>query len=209
MSTPTVNAGYFAAENSINFPAGILQPPLYSNNSDDAANYGAGGAIIGHELIHGFDDEGRKFDPHGTLRDWWTAADAAEFQKRARCFIDEYSKFEAVPGLNVNGALTLGENTADNGGLRLAFVALMDSLKGKEPAMIDGFTPEQRFFLSYGQAWCGLRRPQSTSMLTHTDPHSPPRYRVNGVVQNMPEFQKAFSCTAGKPMVAAPACRVW
>jgi putative endopeptidase len=208
MSTPTVNAGYFPEENSINFPAGILQPPLYSNSSDDAANYGAGGAIIGHELIHGFDDEGRKFDPHGTLRDWWTPQDAAEFQKRAKCLIDEYSKFEAA-GLHVNGALTLGENTADNGGLRLAFVALMDSLKGKESTIVDGFTPQQRFFLSYGQAWCSLRKPQSTSMLIHTDPHSPPQFRVNGVVQNMPEFQKAFACPAGAPMVAAPACRVW
>jgi len=206
---PTVNAGYSPEENSINFPAGILQPPLYSNGSDDAANYGAGGAIIGHELTHGFDDEGRKFDPHGNLRDWWTKADAEEFQKRAKCLIDEYSKFEAVPGVHLNGELTLGENTADNGGLRLAFLALMDALKGKELTNVNGFTPEQRFFLSYGQAWCQLQRPQMTNMLTRTDPHSPPRFRVNGVVQNMPEFQKAFSCSAGKAMVAAPACHIW
>jgi putative endopeptidase len=208
-STPTVNAGYSPEENSINFPAGILQPPLYSNNSDDAANYGAGGAIIGHELTHGFDDEGRKFDPHGNLRDWWTKTDADEFQKRARCLIDEYSKFEAVPGQHVNGELTLGENTADLGGLRLAFLALMDALKGREPSIINGFTAEQRFFLSYGQAWCQLQRPQMTSMLVRTDPHSPPRYRTNGVAQNMPEFQKAFSCSAETPMVAAQACRIW
>jgi endothelin-converting enzyme/putative endopeptidase len=209
MSTPTVNAGYSPGENSINFPAGILQPPLYSNSTDDAANYGAGGAVIGHELTHGFDDQGGKFDAHGNLRDWWTKADAEEFQKRAKCLIDEYSKFEAVPSLHVNGELTLGENTADLGGLRLAFLALMDSLKGKEPTVVGGYTPQQRFFLSYGQAWCQLQRPQMASMLTRTDPHSPPRYRVNGVVQNMPEFQKAFSCSAGTPMVAAPACRIW
>ena len=208
-STPTVNAGYAPDENSINFPAGILQPPLYSNGSDDAANYGAGGAIIGHELTHGFDDEGRKFDPHGNLRDWWTKADAEEFQKRARCLIDEYSKFEAVPGVHLNGELTLGENTADNGGLRLAFLALMDALKGKQLATVNGYTPEQRFFLSYGQASCALQRPEMIQMLTRTDPHSPPHFRVNDVVQNMPEFQKAFSCSAGKPMVAAPVCRIW
>ena len=209
MSTPTVDAGYFPEENSINFPAGILQPPLYSNNTDDAANFGAGGAIIGHELTHGFDDEGRKFDAHGNLRDWWTKADADEFQKRAKCLIDEYSAFEAVPGQHLNGQLTLGENTADLGGLQLAFLALMDSLKGKEPAIVNGFTAEQRFFLSYGQAWCQLQRPQYASMQVHTNPHSPPRYRVNGIVQNIPEFQKAFSCSAGRPMVAAPACRIW
>ena len=209
MSTPTVNAGYFPEENSINFPAGILQPPLYSNNTDDSANFGAGGAIIGHELTHGFDDEGRKFDAKGNLRDWWTKADTDEFQKRAKCLIDEYAKFEAVPGQHLNGELTLGENTADLGGLRLAFLALMDSLKGQEPAVVNGFTAEQRFFLSYGQAWCQLQRPQMASMQIHTDPHSPPRYRVNGIVQNMPEFQRAFSCSVGKPMVAAPACRIW
>jgi endothelin-converting enzyme/putative endopeptidase len=208
-TTPTVNAGYEPDENSINFPAGILQPPLYSNKSDDAANYGGGGAIIGHEVTHGFDDEGRKFDAHGNLRDWWTKADAEEFQKRAKCLIDEYAKFEAVPGLHVDGVLTLGENTADLGGLRLAFLALMDAMKKSESAVVNGYTPEQRFFLSYAQAWCQLQRPQMTSMMTHTDPHAPPRYRVNGVVQNMPEFQKAFSCSAGKPMAAAPACRIW
>jgi endothelin-converting enzyme/putative endopeptidase len=208
-TTPTVNAGYEPDENSINFPAGILQSPLYSNQSDDAANYGAGGAIIGHEVTHAFDDEGRKFDAHGNLRDWWTKADADEFQKRTQCLIDEYSKFEAVPGLHVDGALTLGENTADLGGLRIAFLALMDVLKNKPSAVANGYTAEQRFFLSYAQAWCQLQKPQMTSMMTRTDPHAPPRFRVNGVVQNMPEFQKAFSCSAGKPMVAEHACRIW
>ena len=208
-STPTVNAGYEPTENSINFPAGILQSPLYSNTSDDSANFGAGGAIIGHELTHGFDDEGRKFDPHGNLRDWWSKADADEFQKRAKCLIDEYSKFEPIPGVHVNGELTLGENIADLGGLRLAFYALMDTLKGKGTATVNGYTPEQRFFLSYGQAWCQLQRPQMTSMMVRTDPHAPPRFRTDGVVENMPEFQKAFSCSLGKPMVAAPACRIW
>ena len=208
-STPTVNAGYEPTENSINFPAGILQPPLYSNASDDAANYGAGGAIIGHELTHGFDDEGRKYDAHGNIRDWWTKKDADEFQIRAKCLVDEYSKFEAVPGVHVNGALTLGENIADLGGLRLAFLAFMDALKGKERATVNGYTPEQRFFLSYGQAWCQLQRPEMTRMRVRTDPHAPPHYRTNGVLENLPEFQRAFSCGAGKQMVAAPACRVW
>ena len=208
-STPTVNAGYEPTENSINFPAGILQPPLYSNASDDAANYGAGGAIIGHELTHGFDDEGRKYDAQGNIRDWWTKKDADEFQVRAKCLIDEYSKFEAVPAVQVNGELTLGENIADLGGLRLAFLAFMDALQGKEETAVNGYTPEQRFFLSYGQAWCQLQRPEMTRMRVRTDPHAPPRYRTNGVLENMPEFQRAFSCGAGKQMVAAPACRVW
>jgi len=209
VTTPTVNAGYEPTENSINFPAGILQPPLYSNASDDAANYGAGGAIIGHELTHGFDDEGGKYDARGNIRNWWTAKDAGEFRERAKCLIGEYSKFEAVPGVHVNGELTLGENIADLGGLRLAFLAFLGAVKGKERAVVDGFTPEQRFFLSYGQAWCQLQRPEMTRMRVQTDPHSPPHFRANGVLENMPEFQRAFSCSAGKPMVAAPACRVW
>ena len=209
MTPQTVNAYYYPPENSINFPAGILQPPFYDNRMDAAVNYGAGGSIIGHELTHGFDDQGRKFDPHGNLRDWWTAEDAREFEKRADCFIQEYSSFIATGDVHVNGKLTLGENTADNGGVRLSFMAMMDSLNGHSQAPIDGFTPEQRFFLAFGQSWCTNVRPEAARLRAQTDPHSPPKDRVNGVVQNMPEFQKAFSCPVGQPMVRLPACRVW
>ena len=209
MTPQTVNAYYNPTENSINFPAGILQPPFYDNQMDAAVNYGAGGAIIGHELTHGFDDEGRKFGPHGNLSDWWTPEDAREFEKRADCFIQEYSAFKAVEDVHVNGKLTLGENTADNGGLRLSFMALMASVAGHAQAPIDGFTPEQRFFLAFGQSWCTNIRPEAARLRAQVDPHSPARDRVNGVVQNMPEFQKAFSCQIGQPMVRMPECRVW
>jgi endothelin-converting enzyme/putative endopeptidase len=209
MTPPTVNAYYSQQENNINFPAGILQPPFYSNGRDEAVNYGGIGVVVGHELTHGFDDQGRKYDAQGNLRDWWTKEDAVEFKKRAQCLIDEYSKFETVPGVHLNGKLTLGENTADNGGLRLAFMALMDSLEGKEAALIDGFTPEQRLFLGFGQVWCQNQTPETARLLAQTDPHSSGRYRTNGTVQNMTEFQKAFACKLGQPMVAAPACRVW
>jgi len=204
-----VNAYYYPPENSINFPAGILQPPFYDNHADAAANYGAIGAIIGHELTHGFDDQGRKFDPHGNLRDWWTPEDAREFEHRADCFIQEYSAFVAVDKIHVNGKLTLGENTADNGGLRIALMAYLASAAAQERKPLDGFTPEQRFFLGYGQIWCESRRPEYERLQAQTNPHSPGRYRVNGVVSNMPEFQKAFSCKADAPMVRGSACRVW
>ena len=209
MTPPTVNAYYSDTENSINFPAGILQPPFYDNRMDAAVNYGGAGAVIGHELTHGFDDSGRKFGPHGDLADWWTPEDAREFEKRADCFIQEYSAFTPVDDVHLNGKLTLGENSADNGGLRLAFMALMNSLNGHPRQPVDGFTPEQRFFLAYGQIWCQNTRPEAARLRAQTDPHSPGPYRVNGVLQNMPEFQKAFSCQAGQPMVRAPACRVW
>jgi endothelin-converting enzyme/putative endopeptidase len=209
MTPPTVNAYYNPQENNINFPAGILQPPLYSNSADDAVNFGAIGTVIGHELTHGFDDQGRKFDAQGNLRDWWTKEDAQAFEKRAQCLIDEYAKFKPVDDVHLNGKLTLGENTADNGGIRLAFAALMDTLDGKHPGLIDGFTPEQRFFLGYGRVWCGKRTDAFERMLAQVDPHSPEKFRVNGVLENMPEFQKAFACKVGQPMVAAPACRVW
>ena len=209
MTPQTVNAYYNPPENSINFPAGILQPPFYDNRMDAAVNYGAGGSIIGHELTHGFDDTGRKFGPHGNLKDWWTPEDAKEFEKRADCFIQEYSAFIATGDVHLNGKLTLGENTADNGGIRLSFMAMMDSLSSHPQAPIDGFTPEQRFFLAFGQSWCTNVRPEAARLRAQTDPHSPPNDRVNGVVQNMPEFQKAFSCQVGQPMVRMPACRVW
>ena len=208
MTPPTVNAYYDPQMNNINFPAGILQPPFYDNGMDDAVNFGGIGMVIGHELTHGFDDQGRQFDAQGNLRDWWTAADAKEFQQRAACIDDEYSSFSAAPGVHINGKLTLGENTADNGGVRVALMALMNTI-GKAAKKIDGFTPEQRFFLSFGQVWCTNQREESLRLQVQTDPHSPPKFRVNGVVQNSAEFQRAFSCKPGQPMTRVNACRVW
>jgi putative endopeptidase len=209
MTPPTVNAYYDPQFNDINFPAGILQPPFFDNRMDAAVNYGAIGSVMGHELTHGFDDQGRQFDAQGNLRDWWTPEDAKEFEKRAECFIKEYSAFTPLDDVHLNGKLTLGENTADNGGVRLAFRALMQSLNGKPQTKVDGFTPQQRFFLAWGQAWCENVRPEMARMLAQTDPHSPPRDRVNGVLGNMPEFRQAFACHEGQPMVHAPSCRVW
>jgi endothelin-converting enzyme/putative endopeptidase len=208
MTPPTVNAYYDPLMNNINFPAGILQPPFYDNKMDDGVNFGGIGAVIGHELTHGFDDEGRQFDAHGNMQDWWTPADAKEFESRTACLVKEYSSFSVAPGANVNGELTLGENTADNGGVRIALMALLSAI-GADKNAIDGFTPEQRLFLSFGQIWCENAREESERMLVRTNPHSPPRFRVNGVVVNMPEFQKAFSCQASQPMVSPNACRVW
>jgi putative endopeptidase len=210
MSPPTVNAYYDPQMNNINFPAGILQPPFYDNAMDDAVNYGGIGMVIGHELTHGFDDQGRQFDPQGNLRDWWTATDAKAFEQRAACIDDQYSSFTVAPGVHINGKLTLGENTADNGGARVALMALLNTIpKEAMGKKIDGFTPEQRFFLAFGQIWCANEREEAVRLQVQTDPHSPPRFRVNGVVQNMPEFQKAFSCQVGSPMVKQNACRVW
>lgn len=209
MTTPTVNAYYNAQQNDINFPAGILQPPFYDNKLDDAVNMGAVGAVIGHELTHGFDDQGRQFDLDGNLRDWWTEKDAQEFERRADCFVKQYGEQTAVEELKINGKLTLGENTADNGGLRVAYMALMNMLTGRQHRLIDGFTPEQRFFLGWAQIWCTNQNPEMMRMLNTIDPHSPARARVNTPLSNMLEFQKAFACTAGQPMVALQACRVW
>jgi putative endopeptidase len=209
MTPPTVNAYYNPLMNNINFPAGILQPPFYEKQLDDAPNYGAIGAVVGHELTHGFDDQGRQFDPQGNLRDWWTKADNDEFLKRADCFVKEYGNFVAVGDVHVNGKLTLGENTADNGGVRLAFMALMDSLKGKPRTNVDGLTPEQRLFLGWGQVWCENMREETSRLLAAVNPHSPGKARVNGVMTNMPEFRQAFACKAGQPMAPASACRVW
>jgi endothelin-converting enzyme/putative endopeptidase len=208
MTTPTVNAFYNPQNNSINFPAGILQSPFFDPKRDIALNYGGIGAVIGHEMTHGFDDQGRKFDADGNLRDWWTAEDGAEFEKRAACIADEYSSFTSVDDVKLNGRLTLGENTADNGGVRIALMALLDTLKGKQDKL-DGYTPEQRHFLGFAQVWCENMSPQEARNRAMTDPHSPGRFRVNGTLQNMPEFQKAFSCKAGQPLVSANACRVW
>jgi putative endopeptidase len=208
MSTPTVNAFYSPQNNSINFPAGILQSPFFDPRRDMAINYGAVGAVIGHEMTHGFDDQGRKFDGDGNLRDWWTASDGAEFEKRAACVADEYSGFTAVDDVKLNGRLTLGENTADNGGLRIAYMALENTLNGNAEKL-DGFTPEQRFFLGWAQVWCENTAPQEARSRAITDPHSPGRFRVDGTLQNMPEFQKAYACKADQPMVSQNACRVW
>jgi putative endopeptidase len=209
MTPPTVNAYYSPLTNSINFPAGILQPPFFDAKADDALNFGGIGAVIGHELTHGFDDQGRKFDAAGNLRDWWTKDDGAEFEKRAACVADEYAGFTAVSDVKVNGRLTLGENTADNGGVRVAYLALMERLATHPAEKIDGFTPEQRLFLGYAQIWCQNSTEDGARVRALTDPHSPGRWRVNGVMQNMPEFHKAFACTQGQPMVSAPACHVW
>jgi putative endopeptidase len=213
MTPPTVNAYYSSSLNEIVFPAGILQPPFFDKSMDDSVNFGGIGLVIGHELTHGFDDQGRKFDPQGNLHDWWTEQDGKEFEKRASCVSDEYSNFVAVDDLKLNGKLTLGENTADNGGARIALMALehmiADDKTGKEGMKIDGYTPEQRFFLGFARVWCEKRRPEVARVRVLTDPHSPGKYRVDGVVQNMPEFQKAWGCKAGQPMVAENACHVW
>jgi putative endopeptidase len=211
MTPPTVNAYYDPQLNTINFPAGILQPPFFDNEMEDAINFGAIGAIIGHELTHGFDDEGRKFDPDGNLRDWWTEQDAKQFEQRAQCVADEYSGFEATPGVKLNGNLTLGENTADNGGARVALMALENLQSGDKSSDQGRGAPtlQQKFFISYGQSWCANETPQMLRLLAQSDPHSTPKYRVNGVLSNMPEFQKAFGCKQGQPMVRQNACRVW
>ena len=209
MTPPTVNAFYSPQNNSINFPAGILQPPFFDPRRDIAVNYGGVGSVIGHEMTHGFDDQGRKFDGDGNLRDWWTPQDGSEFEKRVSCVADEYSAFTSVENVKLNGRLTLGENTADNGGLRVAYLALEDALKQNPSGKIDGFTPEQRFFLGFAQVWCENVSPQEARQRAMTDPHSPGRFRVNGTLQNMPEFQKAYACKPDAPMVRPNACRVW
>jgi len=209
MTPPTVNAYYNPLQNNINFPAGILQPPFYAASRDAAVNYGGAGAVIGHELTHGFDDQGRQFDAGGNLKDWWTEADSAAFDQRASCFVNQYGGYTAVDDVKLNGKLTLGENTADNGGLRLAFLAYVASQAGREGQTLDGFTAEQRVFLGWAQVWCENRRPEYERLQAQTNPHSPGRYRVNGVVSNMPEFQKAFSCKRDAPMAKGTSCRVW
>jgi endothelin-converting enzyme/putative endopeptidase len=209
MSPPTVNAYYDAQMNDINFPAGVLQPPLFDPKMDDAPNYGNTGATIGHELTHGFDDEGRQFDAKGNLHDWWTATDAAEFQKRADCVSDQYSQFKIVDDIKINGKLTMGEDIADLGGTLLAYIAWKAANQGKVLHPIDGFTPDQRFFIGMAQWACGSERPENLRMGAITNPHSPLEYRINGVVSNMPEFQSAFSCKVGQPMVRDKECKVW
>jgi endothelin-converting enzyme/putative endopeptidase len=205
----TVNASYNPTENNVTFPAGILQPPFFDNQVDDAMNFGAIGAGIGHELTHGFDDEGSQFDADGNLRDWWTTDDKKKFEERTSCIRDQYGSFVAVDDVKLNGKLTLGENTADNGGVRIAYMALLNTLAGKNPAPVDGLTTQQRFFLGFANIWCGHRTDALTRMLTQVDPHSPGRFRVNGTVSNMPEFREAFHCKPDAKMVNQNACRVW
>ena len=209
MTPPTVNAEYRPQLNDINFPAGILQPPFFDPSADDAPNYGDTGATIGHELTHGFDDEGRQFDAQGNLRDWWTAEDGKQFDERASCISDQYSQYIAVDDIKINGQLTMGENVADLGGLMLAYMAWKTETRGKKLEPIDGFTPEQRFFIGYGQSWCDQTRDETKRVYAITDPHSPDKYRANGVVSNSPEFQQAFQCKADSPMVRQKRCRVW
>jgi endothelin-converting enzyme/putative endopeptidase len=209
MTPPTVNAYYSPDRNNINFPAGILQPPFYKAGRDAAVNYGGAGGVIGHELTHGFDDQGRKFDAQGNLRDWWTAADGAAYEQRATCVADQYSGYTVAGDTMINGRLTLGENTADNGGLRLALMAYLAGPGAKTKDKVDGFTPEQRVFLGWAQVWCESARPEAERLKAATNPHSSNKYRVNGPVSNMSEFQKAFSCKANAPMVRQNQCRVW
>ena len=209
MTPPTVNAYYSPDRNNINFPAGILQSPFYREGRDAAVNYGAIGAVVGHELTHGFDDNGRKFDGQGNLRNWWTEADGHNYESRVSCVADQYSEYVVAGDTHINGRLTLGENTADNGGVRLALMAYLAGPGATAAPAVDGFIPEQRLFIGYAQIWCENRRPEFERQRVLTDSHSSGRYRVNGTVSNMPEFAKAFSCKPDAPMVRANACRVW
>jgi putative endopeptidase len=215
MTPPTINAYYDPQLNTINFPAGILQPPFFEKDMDDSVNYGAIGMVIGHELTHGFDDQGRKFDAHGNLRDWWTAEDAKQYDERGKCISDEYTEDvpDAGPGVKQNGLLTQGEDTADNGGIHLSLAALEASLKQQGKSLDDkgpdGWTYRQRFFLSYAYSWCSSIRPEVARLVVTTDPHSLPMFRIDNVVSNMSEFAQAFGCKAGQKMVRANACRVW
>jgi endothelin-converting enzyme/putative endopeptidase len=214
MTPPTVNAYEDPQTNTINFPAGILQPVFFDASQDDVLNYGAEGAVVGHELTHDFDDQGRKFDVKGNLRDWWTPEDAKQYDERGACIAKEYTgPVPGIPGVEQNGKLTQGEDTADNGGIYLALSALTEDLKQQGKTLDDkdahGLTNLQRFFIAFGTIWCDQIRPEAGRTLVMTNPHSAPWLRVNNVVSNMPEFQKAFGCKAGQPLVHAAQCRVW
>jgi putative endopeptidase len=209
MTPPTVNAYYNPQMNDINFPAGVLQPPLYDPKMDDAPNYGNTGSTIGHELTHGFDDQGRQFDAKGNLKDWWTKEDAKEFTDRAQCVVDQYKQYTVVDDIKINSELTQGEDIADLGGLILGWMAWKAETAGTKLEDRDGLTPEQRFFVGYSQWSCENNRPENQRVGAMTDPHSPAKYRVNGLMVNMPEFQKAFACKQGQPMVSDKRCRVW
>ena len=212
MTPPTVNAYNNWLQNEIVFPAGILQPPFFNAEADDAINYGAIGAVIGHEITHGFDDQGAKFDLEGNLKDWWTPADLKNFESRSECVVNQFSGFEVEPGLNMTGKLVSGESIADLGGLTVAYAAFKKSMEGKpRPADIDGFSPEQRFFLGWAQVWAEKYTPESARLQAQSDPHPLSRFRVNGPLSNMPEFAEAFQCKVGDTMVrpAEQRCQVW
>jgi putative endopeptidase len=209
MTPPPVNAYYNAQMNDINFPAGVLQPPLYDPKMDDAPNYGNTGGTIGHELTHGFDDEGRQFDARGNLKDWWTEKDSKEFTDRAQCIVDQYAQYTIVDDIKINSKLTLGEDIADLGGLVLGWMAWQAQIANTKPVSREGFSPEQRFFIGYAQWACENSRPEDLRDRALTNPHSPGKYRVNGLVINMPEFEKAFSCKPGQPMVRENRCKIW
>ncbi|HET7274277.1 MAG TPA: M13 family metallopeptidase, partial [Longimicrobiaceae bacterium] len=208
MTPPTVNAYYSPLLNEIVFPAGILQPPFYDPNADDAVNYGGIGAVIGHEISHGFDDQGRKSDGDGNLRDWWTAEDAAAFEARADRLVEQYNSYNPVDDLHVNGRLTLGENIGDLSGLAVAYQAYQRSLGGEEAPVIGGFTGDQRFFLGWAQVWRTKFRDEALRQQLLTNPHSPGRYRVNGVLVNLPAFYEAFGVEPGDDMYLPPEERV-
>ena len=209
ITPPTVDAYYDPQMNDINFPAGVLQPPLFDPKMDDAPNYGNTGSTIGHELTHGFDDEGRQFDAKGNLRDWWTEQDAKKFEERAACVVDQYAQYTVVDDIKINSKLTEGEDVADLGGTLLAYLAWKNATAGQNLQPLGGFTPDQRFFIGMAQWACGDERPESKRVTALTDPHSPLEFRINGVLSNLPQFQQAFSCKTGQPMVRAQACRVW
>jgi len=212
MTPPTVNAYYDPQMNNVNFPAGYFQPPFYSDKEDDAANYGDMGSTVGHELTHGFDDEGRQYDKDGDLKDWWTKDDEAKFNDRADCMVRQYDAIEAVPGVHLNGKLTLGENLADLGGLWLAWLAWLDKAQAAHldmSAATHGYTPDQRFWIAYAQQWCTQTRPEQLRTQAQGDPHAPDEYRTNSVLQDLPEFAKSFSCKKTSAMVNPKPCRVW
>jgi putative endopeptidase len=209
MTPPTVNAYYDPQMNDINFPAGVLQPPLFDPKMDDAPNYGNTGGTIGHELTHGFDDEGRQFDAHGNLKDWWTPEDAQRFEERTACVQEQYAQYIVIDDIHIHSKMTIGEDVADLGGTLLAYIAWKNATKGQDPEPVDGLTPDQRFFIGYAQWACENDRPENLRMNAITDPHSPGKYRVNGIVSNLPEFNQAFACKAGQPMVREKVCRVW
>jgi len=209
MTPPTVNAYYNATYNEIVFPAGILQPPFYDPNADDAVNYGGIGAVIGHEISHGFDDQGSRFDGQGNLRNWWTDDDRKNFDARGQCIVDQFNSYEVEPGLHQNGKLVLGESIGDLGGLAIAYAAYEKSIEGKRPKDLDGFSPEQRFFLGWAQVWGANQRAEAARLQTNTDPHPLPRFRGNGPISNMEAFAKAFGCKKGDPMVREQSCKIW
>ncbi len=210
MTPPTVNAYYNASYNEIVFPAGILQPPFFNANADDPINYGAIGAVIGHEITHGFDDSGSQYDAQGNLKSWWTPEDRKRFEEKADCVADQFSGYQIQDGLNINGRLTLGENIADLGGLTMAYAAYQKSIEGKpKPKNIDGFTPEQRFFLGYAQVWATKSTQEFERQQVLTDSHSNARYRVNGPLSNLPQFAEAFSCKQNDKMVRTDFCKIW